>query len=133
MAKLFIYSKQKAMKKGNKKFRTYWTEMNLVVKGEEEKGKQLKSVTVKFRQDAGDTSKVIRGVLDAEVNAPKVWEITKDDNGENLYPVVWIRKINKYEYVPYEEENDFVGVEQDTPKTTIVENKESSTENDLPF
>lgn len=91
-----IYSKIGKTKSG-KKFRHYWTKMNILVSGEEEKGKQPKSVTVKFTQDAGNTAEIRRGILTGEINAPFKYEITQDENGEDVYPVVWVRKIESFE------------------------------------
>lgn len=94
--RIMIYSKIGKTKSG-KKFRHYWTKMNILVSGEEEKGKQPKSVTVKFTQDAGNTADIRRGILTGEINAPFKYEITQDENGEDVYPVVWVRKIITFE------------------------------------
>lgn len=100
--KFLLMSKQETTKDG-RKFRKYWTSMDIVVKGQEDKGQQLKSLTVKFGQDV-ETKNFVRGIITAEekdVHVPYKWEITKkiDKNGveKEHYPVVYVDRIISYD------------------------------------
>ena len=75
LVKIRIY-RGKPIKKGKNNIPTYYTKMNLVKKGEEEKGKQLCNVTVKFTSDV-DSKNITSGLLTAvvkEVGFPRVWD-----------------------------------------------------------
>lgn len=94
--KFFIYSKNKKTKEG-RAFRAYWTYMMIVVKGEESKGKQRKAINVSFLQGV-DHTKVVRGILDADIDAPFIYEIKKDEKtGKDRYPSIWVKRIDSYE------------------------------------
>lgn len=99
-----VFSKVVKLDNG-KTFRSYWTHMNVLVKGKENKGKQLKSVTVKFRKNI-DTTNITNGVITGDINFPFVYEIIEDTFGNKTYPTVWIRSVDKYE--PLKEESPFV-------------------------
>ena len=135
--KLRIYSTQKTTTDNNgkkRKFTAYYTKMNLIVKGEESKGKQLKSVTVKFRKEV-NTNGIKRGYLiinnSDDLNAPFIYSIEKDEEtGKDVYPCVWVRGYDEYvEELRKHEQSDFDVDEQETTSTEIkdVDNK------DLPF
>lgn len=84
--------------KGKNKFYSYFTIMNLPeVKG----GEAVKhSVTVKFRKDVDVSAFGKRGVItvsDKDISAPFIYEITKDENGNDVYPTIWIRGYNDYQ------------------------------------
>ena len=105
MTKLFIYSTKKETTQNGKKrsFIAFYTKMDILVKGEESKGLQTKSITCKFTKDV-DTSKIKRGIIevkDENINSPYVYEIKKDDEGKDIYPCVWIKKIENYTYKPF--------------------------------
>ena len=135
--KLKIFSTQKTTTDNNgkkRKFTAYYTKMNLIVKGEESKGKQLKSVTVKFRKEV-NTNGIKRGYLvinnPDNINAPFIYSIEKDEeSGKDIYPCVWVRSYDEYiEVLRKHDQSDFDTEEQETTSTTIndVDNK------DLPF
>lgn len=118
--KLRLFSKKV---QGTKKaFRRYWTIMNIIVKGEESKGLQAKTLNVKFRSDV-DTKTLTRGILtlkEDQINAPFIYEITKDDLGNDVYPVVWIRGYESFEeQIQHHTQSSFIIDEFETPETTI--------------
>lgn len=98
MVQLLLMSKQAKTKDG-KKFRRFWTKALILVKGEESKGKQEKSLTVKF--DEGITTKdFVRGILTCEekdIDLPFVYQIKKDENGKDRYPYIQVHKVAKFE------------------------------------
>lgn len=135
--KLKIFSTQKTTTDNNgkkRKFTAYYTKMNLIVKGEESKGKQLKSVTVKFRKEV-NTNGIKRGYLvinnPDNINAPFIYSIEKDEeSGKDIYPCLWVRGYDEYvEVLRKHEQSDFDVDEKETSSTEIndVDNK------DLPF
>lgn len=104
--KILIFSK-KGTSKG-KTFFNYRTSMNLIVKGEEDKGLQKKTVDVKFRQTAKIEGKnlgrdYLRGYLiceDTKVDAPAIYSIKESENDDGdivrKYPAVWISEVKGF-------------------------------------
>lgn len=124
LVKIMIYC-GKTHNDGKKKFRTFYTKMNLLVKGEEEKGKQPKSVTVKFTSDV-DSKNISRGLLTCavkDVGFPRVYEIKREEQEDgtmkDVYPVVWIRGYKSFEEKEYDVENPFITDEEETEETEI--------------
>ena len=118
---LIIKSKMVKSKDGKKKFRSFRTPMNLIVVGEEEKGKQVKEVTVKFTSDV-DSKNITYGKLTCyvrDLGFPSKYEVTEDENGVKVYPTVWIRGYKSFEEVEREIENPFVTNEQETTESEI--------------
>ena len=118
---LLIKSRVAKSKDGKKKFRSFYTLMKLIVVGEEEKGKQTKHVTVKFTSDV-DSKNITHGKLTCvvkDVGFPRRWEITTNENGEQEYPVVWIRGYKSFEEIEYDVENPFITEEVETEETEI--------------
>ena len=99
MVQLLLMSKQAKTKDG-KKFRRFWTRVLILVKGEEEKGKQVKSLTVKFDEGVA-TKDFVRGLITCEekdIDLPFVYQIKKDEEtGKDRYPYIQIHKVTKYE------------------------------------
>ena len=100
---MLLMSKQQTRADGKSKFRKFFTYMDILVEGEEDKGLQLKSLTVKF-DDSVDASKFNRGVITLDENdydAPykyKVKEVVdKDGTVKKKYPHIFIKKIVSYE------------------------------------
>ena len=94
LIKIKLLSKQ--VNVGSKKFRRYFTPVKIVVKGEEEKGKQSKSLTVKFAKSCKLPDKVNFAIITADVSkgqisVPTLYEITEDKDGNTIYPVIWLR------------------------------------------
>ena len=123
LVKIRVY-RGKAIQKGKNKIATYYTKMMIIVKGEEEKGKQLKSVTLKFTSDV-DNKNITSGMLTAivkDVSFPRVYEITIDEEtGKKVYPTVWVRSYKSFEEIEQDVENPFVIDEPDTEETIIEE------------
>ena len=118
---LIIKSKMIKSKDGKKKFRSFRTPMNLIVVGEEEKGKQVKDVTVKFTSDV-DSKNITYGKLTCyvrDLGFPSKYEVTEDENGNKVYPTVWIRGFKSFEEVERDIENPFVVNEQETTESEI--------------
>lgn len=125
LIKIEITKLNKKSKDGKKKWVEFRTPMSLTVKGEEEKGKQKKWVTVKFDESI-NTKELSRGVLTvkvADISFPKVYEITEDEDGKKKYPVVWINAFKEFREVEREIENPFLTDEHDTEEVDI-ENEE---------
>lgn len=133
--KIEIFSKSQKNSKGIT-YRRFWTYMKLKVAGEEDKGKQKKSITVKFRQGV-DTKNIKRGYLYlTDYNAPFKYEIKKDENNNDKYPELWVRKIDKYEEkLSSHSQNDFITDEEETEEFTSTDSNNDSvtSDGDLPF
>lgn len=99
--KFLLMSKNQKTESG-RTFRKFFTSMNIVVKGEEEKGLQSKTLTVKFDK-AIDTSKFKRGIITAEENQVdlpykfEIREVEKDGVKKLKYPHVYVKSIISYE------------------------------------
>lgn len=123
LIKIMITKRNQKSKDGKKRYSIFRTKMNLIVKGEEEKGKQEKWITVKFPSDV-DTKELSRGLLTvkvADISFPSVFEVTQDENGKDVYPVVWIRAFKEFRSIEREVENPFITDEFDTEETEIEE------------
>lgn len=121
LIKVSISKLNKKSKDGKKKWIEFRTPMMLVVKGEEEKGKQKKWVTVRFDESI-NTKELSRGILTlkvADISFPKVYEVTKDEDGKMKYPVVWINAFKEFREVELEVENPFITDEKDTAECDI--------------
>ena len=117
---LLLKSKKKQSKDGKQKFRTFFTDVMIVVKGEEEKGKQRKSLTVKFDKKV-DTDKLTRGLLTVDVkdiDMPFKYQIIQKD-GKESYPSIYIRNYDNFEERRGESTIDFLTEEDDTEETVI--------------
>lgn len=125
--KILIFSK-KGTSKG-KTFFNYRTSMKLIVKGEEDKGLQKRTVDVKFRQTAKIDGKnlgkdYLRGVLTCEstkVDAPTIYaikEVVNADTGdiERKYPAVWVSDVISYEETAKEAKQSAFVLEDDEPE-----------------
>ena len=125
-------------------FNRYFSPVKIVVKGEEEKGRQRKSITVKFTQDVTLPKGVRFFILTVDTDkdqlgAPHVYEVTQDENGNPKYPVIWIRgyeelKPLKAKSRPITEDVEFETEDVETEEHEI-ENDEADTPNNdnLPF
>jgi len=122
MIKLLLKSKKKQTKDGKKKFRTYFTDVMILVKGEEEKGKQKKTITVRFAESV-DTSKLIRGYLNVDekdIDLPFKYQVIEKD-GKPSYPSIYIRKYESYEEKKGASTITFLTEEDETEETVIDE------------
>lgn len=96
-------SKQQTRADGKSKYRKFFTYMDIEVKGEEEKGLQLKSITVKFDTPV-DTKNFIRGILtvdEKDIEIPYKYEVKeevqKDGTVKKKYPYIYVKKVINYE------------------------------------
>ena len=130
MLQVKILSKKVTVEKDGKKksFIRYFTRVKMVVKGEEENGKVLKSLTVKFTEDASkqlpkDARFFVLGLEKPveQLGCPRFYEVKekedKDGNKILEYPVVWIRGFDKYEDLPQKPITDDVDFETEETET----------------
>lgn len=126
MLELLLKSKKKTNQNGAE-FRTYFTDVMILVKGEEEKGKQKKTLTVKFDKSV-DTRNIIRGIVKVEekdIDLPFKYQV-KEKDGKESYPTIYIRKIASYEERKGASTIEFLLEENDTEETVIDDNEEVS-------
>lgn len=123
--KLLLKSKKKKAKNGAQ-FRTFFTDVMILVKGEEEKGKQRKSLTVKFDK-AVNTTNLIRGYLtvdEKDIDLPFKYQVLKREDGSESYPIIFIRKYENYEEKRGNSTITFLTEEDETEETPIDEEVE---------
>lgn len=131
MVKLLLKSKKKQTKDG-RQFRTYFTDVMIVVKGEESKGKQRKTLTVKFDKECQGVSKLVRGYLtvnEADIDMPFKYQIVQKD-GKDSYPSIYIRKFESYEEKKGASTIEFLTDEDETEDTVIDEEAVEEVEED---
>lgn len=133
--KILVTSRKRKSKDGKKKWIQFLTPMQLVVKGEESKGKQKRWVTVQFcGEELKKTAEknITRGdihVKVSDINYPKIYEITKDENGKDVYPVVKIFGYESFTEKLIEMENPFI-TEDETEETAIEDVADDSEESE---
>ena len=103
ITKLLLMSKQQTRADGKSKYRKFFTYMDIEVKGEEEQGTQLKSITIKFDSTV-DTKSFIRGILtvdEKDIEIPYKYEVKeevqKDGTVKKKYPYIYVKKVINYE------------------------------------
>jgi len=127
LIKIMITKRNRQSKDKKQKWVEFRSPLMLIVKGEEEKGKQKRWLTVKFGENC-ETKNLSRGYLTvkvADVSFPKIYEITKDEDGKDKYPVVWINAYKEFREVELEVENPFVTDEKETEETEITDEFET--------
>lgn len=130
MLKLLLKSKQKKAPNGAT-FRTFFTDVMIVVKGEESKGKQRKTLTVKFDKSI-KTDDYIRGLIEVEekdIDMPYKYEVKTKDDGKLKYPTIYIKKVASYEERKVKSTIDFITEESETEET-VIDDEEIETEED---
>ena len=116
--------KIKVLKSKKTSFPSYYTPVTILVKGEEEKGEQAKTLKVKFSKEAEKKLPVdfkggIIALKGEDVNYPFVYEIKKKD-GKDDYPFVYIKDFESITPLKQREDTcSFLGVEEDTEETEI--------------
>lgn len=141
LLKIKVLSKKKTITTKDGKERTirdYFTPCKIKVKGEEEKGKQEKYLTVKMTQKVELPKNcnyfvAIVDVAKGHVSIPNIWEVkTNEKTGKIEYPTLWIRGYEKIEIL---QPKINVDVEFDTDDEDDAEETEldESVETDLPF
>ena len=129
--KLLLKSKKKKAKNGAQ-FRTFFTDVMILVKGEEEKGKQKKTLTVKFDKTV-NTSELVRGYLtvdDKDIDLPFKYLVLKREDGSDSYPVIYIHKYEKYEEKRGNSTITFLTEEDETEETAIDEDEVEEVEDE---
>lgn len=99
-----LYSAKKTTKDGKRNWIEFYTKMSILVKGEEEKGFQEKSITIKFAKDI-NTKDFKRGYVYVDVAnliAPSIYQIKVDADGKKDYPFIYIKKIEKFVATTYQ-------------------------------
>lgn len=129
--KIMVTSSKRKSKDGKRKWLQHRTHINLIVKGEEEKGKQPKWINLTFcGKELNEVAMktVTRGnlyVRVSDIQYPKVYEITKDEEtGKDVYPEVKVFAFKRFEEVLKEVENPFITDESDTEEVEIEENEQ---------
>ena len=125
MVKLLVKSKKKKNASTGAQFRTYFTDVMIVVKGEEAKGKQRKTVNVRFDQKV-DTKNIVRGIItckEEDIDLPFKYQVITKDNGKESYPTIYIRKIESYEEKRGASTIEFITDEEETADTVIDEDE----------
>lgn len=121
--------KIKVLKSKKTKFPSYYTFVNIVVVGEEEKGTQKKSLQVYFSEVADKKLPVgfKGGVIECDakdVNAPYVYEIkpNKDDRTKKDYPFVYIKDLKSVTALQLRENTcTFITDEKETEEVSFDE------------
>lgn len=122
--KIKVLAKTRKNEKGQE-FYSFFTPVTIMVKGEEDKGVQQKTLDVKFTKEADKQLPVNfkGGIIDADgenVGFPFVYEVKTNEDGSKEYPTCWIRKINSVSPLkPRENTCTFLVDEDDTPETSI--------------
>lgn len=123
MVKLLVKSKKKKNASTGAQFRTYFTDVMIVVKGEEGKGKQRKTVNVRFDKTV-DTKNIVRGIItcnEADIDLPFKYQVITKENGKESYPTIFIRKYESYEEKRGASTIEFITDEDETAETVIDE------------
>ncbi len=125
---ILVTSTKRKSKDGKRRWVQLRTKMDLVIVGQEEKGKQEKwvNLTLCGKDLSKRGEEITRGVLKIRVSDmtfPKVYNVTEteDENGEikKVYPEVKVFNYESFEPREREVENPFVTVEKDTSETEI--------------
>ena len=103
LVKFLLMSKNQSRADGKSKFKKFFTSVNIVVKGEEEKGQQKKTLTVKFDKTI-DTSNFVRGIVSVRednIDIPYKFEIKEiqqaDGTIKKRYPHIYVKKVETFE------------------------------------
>lgn len=128
--KFVLYKTNKTTKDG-RKFSAYSTTMNLLTKGEEDKGLQTRRIDVRFDKNLSLSDIKGRGeltCLDSEVIAPSIYEVTeevKDGKTKKRYPSVFVKSFVSYEFKPKKAtQSAFVTCEDLDGEEIVVDNAE---------
>ena len=117
--------KIKVLKSKKTSFPSYFTPVMIVVKGEEDKGEQKKGLKVVFSKEADKKLPIefkggILQLKGEDVNYPFIYEIKKNEDGEDDYPFVYIKNFeNITPLKPRENTCTFVVDEEESAETEI--------------
>ena len=118
--------KIKVLKSKKTKYDAYFTPVKIMVKGEEEKGQQEKTINVKFSESAEKKLPVgfKGGIIDVngeDVNFPYVYEVKYDEEkSKEIYPLVYFKELNSVTPLkPRENTCEFLVDEEETEETIM--------------
>lgn len=127
LVSLKILSKKVTVESNGKKktFLRYFTRVKMLEKGKEDAGKVVKSLTVKFTEEASKQLPkdarffTIKVDTDKEqLSCPRVYEVVteedKDGNEVKKFPTIWIRGFSDYEALPMKPITDDVEFDTET-------------------
>ena len=140
LVKIKVLSKK--IKVGKKSFLRYFTRLNLIVVGEEEKGKQTKSITVKFTEEVSKNLPKDRFFIltvdtnKDQISCPRKYEVRQiedEKTGEmkDDYPTLWVRGYEEFTPIkprPITDDVEFCVDEEPTEETEIIDDDISSEE-----
>ena len=112
--------------KENTFYRYFAPVMIHVVENGEDIGEQRKSLSVHFTKDAMKqlpSEKVFAVIETSDCFLPFVYEVKKDEDGNDVYPEIWIRKIDGYKEIELKKQtNTCVPLidEEDTEPVEII-------------
>lgn len=125
--RLLCVRRVRKTKDGSRSFVTYRTTICIPVKGEEEKGPQIKSVDLRFGKDIpASTLEKLRArnyiyAYDTDISCPSIYEVTdkldeRTGQMRKVYPHVYVSAIKGYERTlgKKPEQNQFVTEEEGT-------------------
>lgn len=136
LVSLKILSKKVTVESNGKKktFLRYFTRVKMLEKGKEDAGKVVKSLTVKFTEEASKQLPkdarffTVKVDTDKEqLSCPRVYEVVteedKDGNEVKKFPTIWIRGFSDYEALPMKPITDDVefDIETETEEHEIEE------------
>lgn len=130
--KLLLKSKKKKSKDGKQQFRTFFTDVMILVKGEEDKGPQKKTITVKFADDV-KTKDLVRGLItcdEKDIDLPFKYQILKKDDGKDSYPIIYIRAIKNYEERKGKSTIKFITEDEEETEETVIDESELEVEDE---
>lgn len=137
LVSLKILSKKVTTDSNGKKktFLRYFTRVKMLEKGKEDAGKVVKSLTVKFTEEASKQlpkdARFFTVKVDTEkeqLSCPRIYEVVieedKDGNEVKKFPTIWIRGFSDYKELPRKpitDDVDFDTEEQETEEHEIEE------------
>lgn len=103
LVKFLLMSKTQSRNDGKAKFKKFFTSVDIIVEGEEEKGEQPKTLTVRFDKSI-DTKDFQRGIItckEEDIDIPYKWRVIEkkqaDGSVKNSYPYIYVKKVQSYE------------------------------------
>lgn len=129
MLKIKVLSKKETITKDGKEksFYRYFTPVDIeVIEDGESKGIQRKSLRVHFTKKASKQLKddKVFAIIGGDIGLPFVYQITEDEDGNKVYPEVWVRDIQLYQEIPLKAKESTckpVLDEEDTESVEITE------------
>ena len=115
--KIKVIAKTYKKSNGTGTFEKFFTPVNIIVLGEEDKGLQAKAIQVKFKKGIVPQKGIYVFNNDDEFSLPYVFEIKeveqKDGSTKIEYPVCWIRGYKEIRPLPKKKNNSCIPVVDD--------------------